>query len=78
MLLLGSSKRKSEMCKPILWVCRTAFEVSFLHSFEMLKVPRRQEKKVNMNVLLFSIQKSGMFSKNSCIFITKKMLRDRA
>lgn len=60
-LLLGSSKHKSEMCKPILWVCHTAFEVSFLHSSEMLKVPRRQEKNVNMNVLLFSILNSGMF-----------------
>lgn len=45
-LLLGSSKHKFEMCKPILWVYHTAFEVSFLHSSEMLKVPRRQEKKV--------------------------------
>lgn len=61
MLLLGSSKRKSEMCKPILWVCRTAFEVSFLHSSEMLRVPRRQEKNVDMNVLVFLIQNSGMF-----------------
>lgn len=45
-LLLGSSKHKSEMCKPILWVCHTTFEVSFLHSSEMLKVPKRQEKKL--------------------------------
>lgn len=60
-LLLGSNKHKSEMCKPILWVCHTAFEVSFLHSSGMLKVPRRQEKKVNMNVLLFSVQNSEMF-----------------
>lgn len=45
-LLLGSGRHKSEMCKPILWVCHTAFEVSFLHSSEMLKVPKRQDKKV--------------------------------
>lgn len=63
-LLLGSSRHKSEMCKPILWVCHRAFEVSFLHSSEMLKVPKRQEKKVNVNILLFSIQNSDMF-KNS-------------
>lgn len=43
-LLLGSSKHKSEMYKPISWVYHTAFEVDFLHSSEMLKVPRGQER----------------------------------
>lgn len=43
--LLGSSKHKSEKCKPILWAYHTAFEVDFLHSSEMLKAPRGTREK---------------------------------
>lgn len=67
MLLLGSSKHKSEMYKPILWVYHTAFEVDFLHFSEMLKVPRRQERELNTSIFggfyyFFSIQNSGTWS----------------